>query len=166
MPRPTEAAPTEPTGPENLGTRLRHLLELLDGGVTETYRDLGLPGFRPRYTPAIRALHEHGPMPVRDLARRLGVTHSAASQTAAQLAKDGLVAASPGTDDARQRVFRLTAEGEATLPVIAAELRATTAAVHRLDAELPCPLATVVDAALAALTATPMPARIRAEHTG
>ena len=36
------------TPEELLGTRLRHVLETMDGAVAEVYRDLGLPGFRPR----------------------------------------------------------------------------------------------------------------------
>jgi hypothetical protein len=39
-----------------LGTQLRQVLELLDGAVAEVYQDLGMPGFRPRYTPILRVL--------------------------------------------------------------------------------------------------------------
>lgn len=78
-----------------LGTRLRHLLELLDGDVAAVYDDLGLPGFRPRYVPVVRALVADGPSSIRDLGRAIGVTHSAASQTVAQMVKDDLVVLAP-----------------------------------------------------------------------
>src|SRR5262249_36433404 len=74
------SAVTSP-GPEVLGTRLRHLLELLEGDVAQVYADLGLAGFRSRYTPIVRILATAGPSAIRDLALAIGVTHSAASQT-------------------------------------------------------------------------------------
>ncbi len=43
-----------------LGTLLRHLIELLDGAVEQTYRDAELD-YRPRYTPVLRALIARGP---------------------------------------------------------------------------------------------------------
>src|SRR3954471_4407864 len=90
-----------------LGTLLRHVLELLDGDVARIYRDLGLAEYRPRFSPLVRALVAGGPAPIRDLARAVGVTHSAASQTVAQLARAGLVTLAPG-EDARQRIVHLT----------------------------------------------------------
>ena len=70
---------------------MRHVLELLDGDVAQVYSDLGVPDYRPRYSPVVRALVARGPMSIRDLAGAVGVTHSAASQTAAQMARDGLL---------------------------------------------------------------------------
>ena len=92
------------------GTRLRHVLELLDGDVAQIYADLGLSDYRPRFSPVVRALVQLGPSSIRDLARTIGVTHSAASQTVAQMSKCGLVALGPGAD-ARQRIVRLTGPG-------------------------------------------------------
>ncbi|WP_371871428.1 hypothetical protein [Phytohabitans rumicis] len=46
-------------------------------------------------------------MSIRALAGAVGVTHSAASQTVAQMAKAGYVTLEPGTD-ARQRIVHLT----------------------------------------------------------
>ncbi|MEH0985793.1 MarR family winged helix-turn-helix transcriptional regulator [Micromonospora sp. CPCC 205556] len=148
-----------PPGPELLGTRLRHLLELLDGAVAASYADVGLPGFRPRFTPVIRALARTGPAAIRDLARATGVTHSAASQTVAQMAKEGLVTLAPG-DDGRQRIVHLTGRAESLLLVLDAEWAATTEAAGRLEAELSYPLSRVVDEALAALGRRPMRERI------
>jgi DNA-binding MarR family transcriptional regulator len=149
-------------GPEVLGTRLRHLLERLDGDVAQVYADLGLAGFRPRYTPIVRILATAGPSPIRDLARAIGVTHSAASQTVTQMADEGLVALRPG-EDARHRIVRLTPKARRLLPVLDKEFAVTTAAARALDAELSYPLSRLVDEALEALRRKPMRTRI-AEH--
>jgi hypothetical protein len=48
-----------------LGTLMRHvpeLLELLDGDVARIYADLGVPDYRPRYSPVVRALVTLGPL--------------------------------------------------------------------------------------------------------
>jgi DNA-binding MarR family transcriptional regulator len=144
---------------EVLGTRLRCLLELLDGGVAAVYADLGLAGFRPRYTPVIRALAASGPRSIRELAQAVGVTHSAASQTVAQLVKDEFVVREPGRD-ARERIVRLTAKAERLLPALEAEWAATTAAAATLEEELSFPLSRLVDEALAALDRRSMYRRI------
>ncbi|MEU4766178.1 MarR family transcriptional regulator [Actinosynnema sp. NPDC023794] len=153
---------------EYLGTRLRHLLDLLEGDVARVYTDLGLPGFRPRYTPVIRLVHTRGPLSIRDLADTIGVTHSAASQTVNQMRRDGLVDLHPG-DDARRRIVHLTDHARAILPTLDAEWNATAAAARDLDADLPHPLTDLVDAALRALGEKSMKDRIhdrmRQPHT-
>ncbi|WP_329561004.1 MarR family winged helix-turn-helix transcriptional regulator [Kitasatospora sp. NBC_01266] len=146
-------------GPELLGTRLRHLLDLLDGDVAAVYQDLGLPGFRPRFAPVIRVLATAGPSPIRDLARATGVSHSAASQTVAQLVKAELVVLAPG-QDARQRIVQLTPKAEALLPTLAAEWSATSAAAGAFEAELPYSLSRLITEALAVLERRPMRQRI------
>jgi DNA-binding MarR family transcriptional regulator len=149
------------SGPELLGTRLRHLLELMDGDVAAVYTDLGIEGFRPRFAPVVRVLAAAGPSSIRDLARASGVTHSAASQTVAQMARRGLVVLTPGAD-ARQRIVRLTAAAERLLPLLEAESAATTAAAVELEAELSFPLSRLVGEALDALRRRPMRERIAA----
>lgn len=151
--------PSHVPGPELLGTRLRHLLDLLDGDVAAVYEDLGLRGFRPRFTPVVRALAASGPSSIRDLARATGVTHSAASQTVAQMAKEDLVSLAPG-EDARQRIVHLTAKAESLLPTLDAEWAATTAAATQFEAELSFPLSRIVSEALDALRRRPMRQRI------
>ncbi|GGQ12902.1 MarR family transcriptional regulator [Streptomyces roseolilacinus] len=148
-------------GPELLGTRLRHLLDVLDGGVAAVYADLGLTGFRPRYTPVVRALAASGPASVGEVAKAVGVTHSAASQTVAHLVKDGLVDLALDPADQRRRLARLTARAEALLPVLEAEWTATTEAARVLEAELPYPLSRLVEEALEALARRPMRTRVR-----
>jgi DNA-binding MarR family transcriptional regulator len=135
---------------ELLGTQLRHLLESLDGAVAEVYRGLGMPGFRPRYTPILRVLATGGPQSIRDLAKATSVTHSAASQTVAQLAREGYVELEPG-QDARQRIVHLTPAARSVLPKVEAEWAATTAAASQLEDELPFSLSELLAATTAAL---------------
>jgi DNA-binding MarR family transcriptional regulator len=153
------SSPDPPPGPELLGTRVRQLLEELEAGPAALYREFGLEGFRPRFTPVLRALAGSGPLAIRELARAVGVTHSAASQTVAQLVREGLVVSSPGAD-ARQRIVRLTARAEALLPKLDAEWAATSAAARELEAELSFPLSRLLQETLDALRRRPMSRRI------
>lgn len=155
-------SPQAALGPELLGTRLRHLLDLVEADVAAVCADLGLPdGYRPRFTPVLSTLATNGPLAIRDLAGATGVTHSAASQTVAQLVKRGLVSTAPG-DDARQRVVRLTAEAEPLLHVLEAEWAATTVAITEWEAELSFPLSRLVGEAIEALHQRPLRERITA----
>jgi DNA-binding MarR family transcriptional regulator len=145
--------------PPGLGTRLRHLLELLDGDVARVYADMDLDGFRPRFTPVVRALVAQGPLPIRDLAKAVSVTHSAASQTVTQMEKHGLVTLEPGAD-ARQRIVHLTGKTRALLPKLDAEWAATTAAAEKFEAELPYPLSELLTEATRVLERRPFRERI------
>jgi DNA-binding MarR family transcriptional regulator len=147
-----------------IGTRLRHVLELLDGDVAKVYLDGGLPEYRPRFSPIVRTIVADGPLSIRDLAKAVGVTHSAASQTVAQLAKAGFVTLEPGVADARQRIVHLTDKTRSNLPAIEAEWQATTAAMAELDTELSAPLAQILDEIVAAVERRPFQARI-ADHS-
>ena len=133
-----------------LGTLLRHVLDEMDGDIASVLSDLGTSGYRPRFSPVVRALVALGPVPISDLARAIGVTHSAASQTVAQMASRGFVALEPG-EDARLRVVHLTAKARDLLPKIEAEWAATASAAAEMDTELPFPLAELVPAIAAAL---------------
>ena len=150
MPQPLEGA---------LGTRLRHALELMDGDVAQACADLGLAGYRPRYSAVVRVLVSGGACSIGELAEATGVTHSAASQTVAQMRRDGLVAMASGTDG-RRRIVRLTPKARRLLPAIEAEWAATAEAAAHLDAELPYPLTTLVEALHEALLRRPFRQRI------
>jgi DNA-binding MarR family transcriptional regulator len=133
-----------------LGTRLRVLLEAMDADVGLALSDLGLRDYRTRYSAVIRLIAAQGPSSIRHIAERLGVTHSAASQTVAEMERRGLLELRPGAD-ARQRLVRLTAKTRRLLPAIDAEWDATDMASAALDAELPYPLSTLIDDLAAAL---------------
>ncbi|ATW51831.1 MarR family winged helix-turn-helix transcriptional regulator [Streptomyces peucetius] len=161
MPSPSQdpSADAPSPGPELLGTRLRLLLSLLDDGVAAVHDHLGLEGVRPRYVPALRALAADGPSSIQELAAATAVTHSAASQTVAQLVREGLVTVGPGSDG-RRRIASLTARAESLLPVLDAEWRATAAAAAAFEAELSFPLSELIGEALEALRRRPMHKRI------
>ena len=91
----------------------------------------------------VRALVALGPLSIRELAGAVGVTHSAASQTAAQMARAGLLTLQPGAD-ARQRIASLTARTRELLPLIEAEWAATDLATAELEAELPAALGEIL----------------------
>jgi DNA-binding MarR family transcriptional regulator len=132
------------------GTLLRHLLDLMDSDVAGVLADLGLTGYRTRFSVYLRAVQALGPVPIRDLAKATRVTHSAASQTIAEMNRRGLVDLRPG-DDGRQRIVHLTDQAYAILPTVLAEWDATASAMAELDAELPFPLTELIPALAAAL---------------
>jgi DNA-binding MarR family transcriptional regulator len=146
-------------GPGLLGTRLSLLLDHIDSALAEVYADLGLPGFRPRFTPVIRVIAAGGGCSIRDIADATGVTHSAASQTVARMARDGLVTTGPGRDG-RTRLVTLTERAQSLLPTLEAEYAATTAAAIELEGELSTPLSDLLDEVFAALDRRPMRQRI------
>ena len=133
-----------------LGTLLRRLQEALDASVESAYRDAGLT-FRPRYTAVVRPLLERGPMRIRDLADLTGLSHSALSQTVAQLEKQGWVELRPGRDR-RERIVHPTADALLREPDLRRQWEITAAAAADLDAELPHPLEPLLAQALDALS--------------
>ncbi|WP_426196073.1 MarR family winged helix-turn-helix transcriptional regulator [Massilia sp. DWR3-1-1] len=145
---------------QGLGTQLRHLIDLLDGDVAAAYDEAGL-AYRPRYTPVMRVLGEHGSASIGEVAAFAGITQPAATQTVALMRKEGLVAIVRGRD-ARQRLVTLSAQGQALLPQLQVCWAATARAAASLDAELAFPLSQCLAEAIAALQATPYIERIRA----
>jgi DNA-binding MarR family transcriptional regulator len=142
-----------------LGTRLRHLIELLDGDVNAIYAEDGL-AYRARYTPVVRALQANGPSPIKAIAAAAAISHSAASQTVAQMRADGLVALLPGADG-RERIVAMTPALKRMIPKLERRWRATNAAAAKLDKELSTPLTQTIEEAVAALERRPFADRIR-----
>ncbi|MGH6614152.1 hypothetical protein [Sphingomonas sp.] len=146
-----------------LGSQLRHLIDLLDGAVEKSYRDAGLD-YRPRYTPVVRALVSLGEGSVAALAAQTGLTHSAISQTLAQMARNDLVGLRKGAD-ARERIAMLTPRALALLPALERHWAATNRAASGLDSELTAPLSHILNEAIRALAVDPFGDRIdRARH--
>jgi DNA-binding MarR family transcriptional regulator len=142
-----------------LDARLRTLLDAMDADVGLALADLGVRDYRTRYSVVIRFIDEHGPSTIRHLAERMHVTHSAASQTVAEMERRGLLEVRAGAD-ARQRLVRLTAKTKRLLPAIDAEWDATEAASAALDAELPYSISALIDDLEAALDRRRFRARI------
>jgi len=148
-----------------LGTLLRHLVELLDGAVEQAYRRAGLT-YRPRYTPVVRALRALGPASIRAISLHARITHSATSQTVAQMVKDGLVQSRPG-EDARERIIALTPQARRMLPALERQWAIIDTAARRLEDDLSVPLSAVVAEAIEALAREGFAERIEraaAEH--
>ena len=137
-----------------LGTLLRHLIELLDGDVEHAYQQLGLD-YRPRFTPVVRALMESEPRSIREIADYCGLTHSAVSQTVAEMRRTALVSLVKDRTDGRGRQVRLAPRCRAMLPRLQEQWAATNAAADGLDAELSSSLRASVTEAIAALEKTP-----------
>jgi DNA-binding MarR family transcriptional regulator len=95
-------------------------------------------------------LHARGPMTITELAESVQRTHSAISQKVAAMRAAGLVRTVPGSD-ARTRRVTLTAKARRIAGKLAAEWRATEAAVAEIEAEIPYPLSRVVTDIEAAL---------------
>ncbi len=147
-----------------LGTQLRHLLELLDGAVEQSYRDAGL-AYRPRFTPVVRVLMERDTATIGEIAGAAHITQPAATQTIALMIKEGLVSAEAGSKDGRQRLIRLTDMGRELLPRIQACWQATALAAADFDAALTLPLSRAVEEAIANLDAKPFSERIAIAKT-
>lgn len=147
-----------------LGTLLRHLLELLDGDVQRAYDDLHID-YRPRYTPIVRALLSVEPRSIRDIANHAGMTHSAVSQTVAQMKKQGLVKLAASKGDARERNACLSPKCRAMLPLLHQQWAATDAAAEALDSELTASLRELAGEAIAQLEQRSFRERIAA-HAG
>lgn len=143
-----------------LGTRLRHLLELLDGAVEQSYLDAGLT-FRPRYTPVTKALMAGEPLTIGDIAIAAHITQPAATQTIALMIKEGIVIAKPGADG-RQRLIQFTDAGHDLLPGVQACWQATALASATLDDDLDISFSGVLDKLTVALEARPFSERIAA----
>lgn len=90
--------------------RLRRLSERLQRDADGIYRDLGLP-FEARWFRLFRELDRGGPLAVTDLAGRLGVTHPAVSQLAAELLARGLLRRLRDPGDGRRRLLALSPRG-------------------------------------------------------
>ncbi|GAA1177756.1 hypothetical protein GCM10009584_19110 [Ornithinimicrobium humiphilum] len=135
----------------------------LDEAITTLYAERGESRVRQRFVwPMLRLAHE-GPMTIVELARSLGLTHSAVSQTVASMRSAGLVTSKPATEgDRRTRRVGLTDAGRALVPLLEAEWRATEAAIRELDDELEHPLSLAAGDLVAALQRRPFLDRIAA----
>lgn len=140
---------------------LHALLAELDQSIAALYTDAGIEGMRTRFVGPLIALHRFGPMTIRQLAERRGVSHSAMSQTAAAMAKAGFTESVVGAD-ARTREIGLSPRAREIMPFLVAEWKATEAAVRQLDDELPYSLTRVTADLRALLKARPFADRLRA----
>ncbi|PKB24982.1 DNA-binding MarR family transcriptional regulator [Novosphingobium kunmingense] len=93
-----------------LGTRLKRLGERMQAGAAAVIADAGLP-IQPGHMGVLAALRD-GPLPVGQLADRLGTSQPGVTRTVGQLVKLGMVEATAGAD-LRERRIALTPSGKA-----------------------------------------------------
>ena len=142
----------------SLGTQLRHLIELLDGSVSQAYEEAGL-AYRPRYTPVMRALMEREFVTIGDIATVAGITQPAATQTIALMIREGIVTAEAGAHDGRQKLIRLTEQGHALVPKLVLCWQATATAAASLEEQ--CQISEAVESAIDAIEKKSYIERIR-----
>jgi DNA-binding MarR family transcriptional regulator len=122
---------------------LRLLQAAMDADIARLYTEARIDGLKPSYVMELIRLHVRGPMTITELAESVERTHSAISQKVAAMRRAGLVRTTAGAD-ARSKKVTLTAKAEGIIDRLAAEWRATEAAVAEIEAELPRSLGRVV----------------------
>jgi len=156
------AAPADDPTEVSRWRPVTRLLSAMDDEIARVYADNGIDDLKPTWVLEILRLRARSPMTIAELARSTGRTHSALSQKVAAMRAAGWLETSPGRD-ARSKTVRLTSKAERVAALLAAEWRATEAAITELEAELPYPLTQVADDIRAALARKSFHARIT-EH--
>jgi DNA-binding MarR family transcriptional regulator len=129
---------------------LRFLQQAMDDEIGQVYAEAGIEGLKTSFVMELIRLDAKGPMTIRELAASVSRTHSALSQKVAAMRTAGLVRTVAGPD-ARSKRVTLTAKGRRIVGRLAAEWRATEAAIAEIEAEIPYPLSQVVTDIEAAL---------------
>jgi ribosomal protein S18 acetylase RimI-like enzyme len=122
-----------------LGSRFKMLSEALYGIANEVYRSLGVE-LDAHAFPVLRYLQVKGPGTVTEIALAIGQTHSAVSQMAAKLKREGWLGQKTDRADARRKLLELSTDGEDRLaplgPVWRAIRRGAKAAAERSSGSL------------------------------
>jgi DNA-binding MarR family transcriptional regulator len=145
----TDAGPADPTE-QSIWRPLRLLQQAMDAEIGRVYADAQISGLKPSWVMEILRLNARGAMTITELADSVHRTHSAMSQKVAAMRAAGLVRTTAGTD-ARKKQVTLTAKARRLVGQLAAEWRATEAALAGIEAEIPYPLSRVVTDIEAAL---------------
>jgi DNA-binding MarR family transcriptional regulator len=145
----TDPRPADPTE-QSRWRPLRLLLDAMDADIARLYAESPVGAIKPSFVMELLRLNSRGPMTITELAESVQRTHSATSQKVAAMRAAGLVRTAAGVD-ARTKTVVLTAKARRIVGQLAAEWRATEAAVAQLEAEIPYPLSTVVTDIAAAL---------------
>ena len=138
----TDGSPSDPT--EHSRWRpLRLLQAAMDADIARIYAEAQISELKPSFVMELLRLHARGPMTITELARSVQLTHSAVSQKVAAMRAAGWVRTTAGAD-ARSKKVALTAKARRIAGRLAAEWRATEAAIAEIEAEIPYPLSQVV----------------------
>jgi DNA-binding MarR family transcriptional regulator len=122
---------------------LRLLQAELDADIARIYAEAQISGLKPSHVMELLRLHARGPMTITELAKSVQLTHSAVSQKVAAMQTAGWVRTTAGAD-ARSKKVTLTAKARRITGRLAAEWRATEAAIAELETEIPYPLSRAV----------------------
>ncbi len=115
----------------------------MDADIARVYAEQQIKGLKPSFVLELLRLHALGPMTITELAESVGRTHSALSQKVAAMRAAGFVRTTAG-DDSRSKKVTLTPKARRIARRLAAEWRATEAAVAEIEAEIPYPLSRAV----------------------
>jgi len=102
---------------------LRLLQAAMDADIAEVYAEARIGGLKPSFVMELLRLHARGPMTITELARSVMVMAGS---------------------DARSKRVTLTAKAVRVTGLLAAEWRATEAAIAEIEAEIPYPLSQAV----------------------
>ncbi|MFJ8744910.1 MarR family winged helix-turn-helix transcriptional regulator [Embleya sp. NPDC127516] len=122
---------------------LRLLQASMDADIARLYAEKRIDGLKPSFVMELLRLHATGPMTITELAESVGRTHSALSQKVSAMRAAGWVRTVAG-EDARSKKVTLTDKARDIVGRLAAEWRATEAAIAEIEAEIPYPLTRVV----------------------
>ncbi|MEO6082923.1 MAG: MarR family transcriptional regulator [Umezawaea sp.] len=115
----------------------------MEKDIERLYGEARIEGLKPTWVMELIRLHLRGPMTITELAEAVERTHSAMSQKVAAMRAAGFVSTVAGPD-ARSKKVVLTAKSVAIVDRLAAEWRATEAAVAEIESEIAYPLTRVV----------------------
>ena len=101
-----------------IGARLRRLSERIDREATAIYADLDI-AFEQRWYGPLNLIAERGTASVTDIARLLGISHSAVSQARRSLVLAGFVEERADPSDKRSRLLSLSGKGAALIGSLA-----------------------------------------------
>src|SRR5437588_8334859 len=122
---------------------LRLLKAAMDADIARIYTEAQIEGLKPSFVMELIRLHIRGPMTIAELAESVQLSHSAISQKVAAMRTAGLVSTARGAD-ARSKKVMPTTKARRIADHLAAEWRATEAALADIEAEIPYPLSKVV----------------------
>ena len=92
-------------------SRLRRLSERLGRDVGRIYKELDVP-FEAKWFSLFYLLSKYSPLSVTDAAVRLGISHAAVNQLAAQMERRNLISSEKSAEDERCRLLRISPSGK------------------------------------------------------
>lgn len=97
-----------------LGSRLRRLSEVFLSEINKVYQQAGID-FDASWFPVFYLLSKNSSLSIKELSKKTGVSHPAASQLITNLKNKQLVTTATCTDDGRRQLVQLTDSGKALL---------------------------------------------------